>query len=171
MKISSLTSSPSRRSMTGLPATLSIGLGTRWVLGRRRVPFPASGMITCMSASSVAVLEPDEVVELRRRCFEHVAVHDGLDLVNESRRNVHRFAGLERAGDELLAGTGPEDQLAPEHVHGLVFHVVILETQDVPRLHVQDLADVAIGAGPDELIPPWLLHSVRHIGHATPPWL
>src|SRR5829696_1671446 len=111
MKMSSLTSSPSRRSITqsitGRPATFSMGLGTRCVCGRRRVPFPASGMITCMSASSVAVAEPDEVVELRRRCFEHVAVHDGLDLVNEPRRNVHRFAGLERAGDELLAGAGP----------------------------------------------------------------
>ena len=107
MKISSLTSSPSSRSitqsMTGRPATLSIGLGTRWVCGRRRVPFPASGMITCMSASSVAVLEPDQVVELRRGCLEHVAVHDGLDLVDEPGRDVHRLARLEGARDSSSA--------------------------------------------------------------------
>src|SRR6476646_6545606 len=119
--MSSLTSSPSRRSITqsitGRPATFSIGLGTRCVCGRRRVPFPASGMITCMSAPSVAVLEPDEVVALRRGCLEHVAVHNGLDLVHELGRNVHALADLERARLERVAGPGAEDQLAPEHVH------------------------------------------------------
>src|SRR5215210_4637463 len=104
MKISSLTSSPARRSitqsMTGRPATLSSGLGTRWVCGRRRVPFPASGTITCMSASAVAVLEPDQVVELGCGCLQHVAVHDGLDLVDEPGRNVHRLARLERPYDD-----------------------------------------------------------------------
>ena len=93
MKISSVTSRPSSRSitqsMTGRPATLSIGLGTRWVWGRSRVPLPASGMITCMSAPSVAVLEPDEVVELGGGRLEHVAVHHRLDLVDQLGRNVH----------------------------------------------------------------------------------
>src|SRR5579864_6552182 len=102
MKISSSTASPESRSITqsitGRPATLSSGLGTRWVCGRRRVPFPASGMITCMSASAVAVLEPDEVVQLRRRCLEHVAVHDGFDLMHEPGRDMRRLAGAEGPG-------------------------------------------------------------------------
>jgi hypothetical protein len=38
--------------ITGLPATFSIGFGVTWVCGRRRVPFPASGMITFMARSS-----------------------------------------------------------------------------------------------------------------------
>src|SRR3954469_9582332 len=101
MKISSVTSSPSRRSITqsitGRPATFSSGLGTRCVCGRSRVPLPASGMITCMSASSVAVLEPDQVVELRRGGLEDVAVHDGFDLVHEPGRDVDRLTRLERA--------------------------------------------------------------------------
>src|SRR5215211_1346884 len=100
MKISSLTSNPSNRSITqsitGRPATLSIGLGTRWVWGRRRVPFPASGMMTCISAPAVAVLDPDEIVELRGGRLQHVAVHDGLDLVDQRGRNVHGVSGLER---------------------------------------------------------------------------
>src|SRR5580765_4359228 len=99
MKISSLTSSPTRRSitqsMTGRPATLSSGLGTRWVWGRRRVPFPASGMITCMSASSVAVLEPDEIVELGSRGLEHVAVGDRLDLMHQAGGDVDALPGPE----------------------------------------------------------------------------
>ena len=52
MKMSSSMSSPSSRSITqsitGRPATLSSGFGTRCVCGRSRVPFPASGMITCI---------------------------------------------------------------------------------------------------------------------------
>src|SRR6478752_3091696 len=125
MKISSLTSSPSSRSitqsMTGRPATLRSGLGTRWVWGRRRVPFPASGMITCMSASAVAVLEPDKVVELRRGCFEHVAVDHRFDLVDELGRDVDGLPCLERTGLELGTGTRAQDELAQSssNPHGL----------------------------------------------------
>src|SRR5689334_15120973 len=171
MKISSLTSSPSSRSitqsMTGRPATLSSGLGIRWVCGRRRVPFPASGMITCMSASSVAVLEADQIIELRRGCLEDIAVHHGLDLVNQLGRNVNGLAGLERARLELRARAGAENELAAEHVHRLVLEIVVLETQDVARLHVENLADIPVGARPDQLIPPWFVHSIRHIGHGA----
>ena len=60
-----------------------------------------------------------------------------------------RLAGLERARLERVAGPGAEDQLAPEHVHRLVLQVVVLQAQHVPRLHVEDLAHVAVGAGPD----------------------
>src|SRR6185437_11876822 len=171
MKISSLTSRPSRRSITqsitGRPATFSSGLGTRWVWGRRRVPFPASGMITCMSAPSVAVLEPDEIVELGGRRLEDVAVHHGLDLVHELGRNVDGLAGAERAGLQLGAGPGAEDQLAPEHVHRLVLAMVILQAQHVSRLDVQDLAHVALGAGPDQLVSPRFVDSVRQVGHCV----
>src|SRR6476661_4524347 len=173
MKISSLTSRPWSRSitqsMTGRPATLSMGLGVRWVCGRRRVPFPASGMITCMSASSVAVLEPNQVVELRRGRLEHVAVHHRLDLVDQLGRNMDGLAGLERARLELRPGSGPEDELPAQHVHRLVLHVVVLQAQDVTGLHMQDLAHIAVRARPDELVAPGFVHSVRHIGHGYPP--
>src|SRR5918992_5387950 len=110
MKISSVISSPSSRSitqsMTGRPATLSRGLGTRCVWGRSRVPFPASGMITCISTSSVAVLEAHEVVELGRRGFEHVAVHNRLDLVDQLRWDMHGVARLEWPGHCGIAPSG-----------------------------------------------------------------
>src|SRR5512134_611253 len=143
MKISSLTSRPSSRfmtqSITGRPATLSSGLGTRWVWGRRRVPLPASGMITCMSASPVAVLESYEIVELGRGRLEYVAVHHGLDLVDQRRWNVYRLAGLEGTGQERVALPRPEDQLAGEDVHRLVLAVVVLQAEDVPGADVQKL--------------------------------
>ena len=34
-----------------------------------------------------------------------------------------------------------------------------------PALHVENLADVAIGAGPDQLVAPGLVHPVWHFGH------
>src|SRR5688572_1204517 len=144
MKISSLTSRPSSRSITqsitGRPATLSSGLGTRWVWGRRRVPLPASGMITCMSASTVAVLNPHQIVELRRRGLEHVAVLDGLDLVDQLGGNANRLAGPEPPLLERGPGLDPEQQLAAQHVHGFVLDVVILEAQHVAGAHVENLA-------------------------------
>src|SRR5688572_10115101 len=171
MKISSVTSRPSSRSITqsitGRPATLSSGFGTRWVWGRSRVPLPASGMITCMSASSVSVLEAHQVVELGRGGLEHVAVHHRLDLVDQLGRNMDRLAGLERSADKRVSGLGPKNELSGQHMHGLVLLVVILETEDVPRLHMQDLPHVAIGPGPDELIAPGLLHSERHLRHSA----
>src|SRR4030095_1871645 len=120
MKISSLTSRPSSRSITqsitGRPATFSRGLGTRWVCGRSRVPFPASGMITCMSASAVAVLETHQIVELGRRCLEHVAVLDGFDLVHESWWNVCALARPEAPFLQLTGRPRADEQLTPGDV-------------------------------------------------------
>src|SRR5687767_10532795 len=96
------------QSITGRPATLSSGLGTRWVCGLSRVPLPASGMITCMSASSVTVLEPHEAVELRRGGLENVAVHHRLDLVDQPGWNVNGFPLSEWARYEVIAASGPE---------------------------------------------------------------
>src|SRR5512144_1709698 len=97
---------PSRRRssrmycITGLPATFNIGFGVMCVCGRRRVPFPASGMMTFMRRSSwragslppVAVLETHHVVELGRGRLEHVAVGDGLHVVNRAGRDAERVS-------------------------------------------------------------------------------
>src|SRR5512141_3391456 len=141
MKMSSSMFSPSSRSITqsitGRPATLSSGVGVRWVCGRSRVPFPASGMMTCISASPVAVFEPYQVVEVVGGRLQHVAVHHGLDLVHERRRDVRALAGPERARDEAIALLDPQDQLAGQDVHRLVLQVVVLQTQDMTSLQVQ----------------------------------
>jgi hypothetical protein len=84
---------------------------------------------------------------------------------HESGRDVHAFAGPEAALLERGAGSGAEDQLAPEDVHRLVLAVVVLQAEHVAGAHVKDLADVAVGAGPDELIAPRLLDSVGDVGH------
>src|ERR1019366_7931769 len=164
MKISSSTSRPLSRSITqsitGRPATLSIGLGIRCVCGRRRVPLPASGMMTCMSsASPVAVGDAHQVVEFRGRRLEHIAVDHRFDLVNRRGRNVHRIAGAEGAlyRRAVADRPGAEDEFAGEYVHRLVLLVVILDRQQVPRLYVEDLADIAIPVRPDQFGAPGLL--------------
>src|SRR5688572_16362080 len=92
--------------ITGLPATLSIGFGVMCVCGRSRVPLPASGMITFMwwtsrgswragAFSSVAILETNDVVELRRARLEHVAIGDRLHVVHGPRRYAERLPCLE----------------------------------------------------------------------------
>src|SRR3954464_11289624 len=117
MKISSVLSRPSSRSITqsttGRPATLSSGLGTRRVGGRRRVPFPARGMITCISTSSVAVLEAYQIIQLGRRGLEHVAVHNRLDLVDQPGRDMHALTRPERTGNGSVTLPGAELELAP----------------------------------------------------------
>ena len=70
-----------------------------------------------------------------------------------------------RRSTQLLALAQAEDQLAAEHVHGLVLDVVVLAAQHVARLHVQNLADVAVGPGPDQLIAPGLLDPIRRVRH------
>src|SRR3954469_14786745 len=146
MKISSVTSSPSSRSITqsitGRPATFSNGLGTKCVCGRSRVPLPARGMITCISVPSVTVLKPDEVVQLRCGGLEDIAVHHRLDLMDHLRGHVHRLARPERPGHQLFPCLGSKDQLAGQHVHRLILQVVVLKAEHMSRLDVKDLSDV-----------------------------
>src|SRR6267143_735629 len=48
-----------------------------------------------------------------------------------------------------------------EEVDGLVLLAVVLPAERVPTGHVQDLPDVALGVGPDELVAPGLLDAPR----------
>src|SRR3954451_19747106 len=123
-------------------------------------------MITCISTSSVAVLEAYQIIQLGRRGLEHDAVHNRLDLVDQPGRDMHALTRPERTGNGSVTLPGAELELAPEHVHRLVLEVVVLETEHVPGLHVKDLPHVPVGAGPDQLVAPGLLHPVRSLRHA-----
>src|SRR5213079_918824 len=43
------------------------------------------------------------------------------------------------------------------------------QRQDVSRLDVEDLADVAVGSGPDQLVAPGLVDAIGEVSHPSPP--
>src|SRR4030095_10015076 len=168
---------PSRRRssrmycITGLPATFSIGFGVMCVCGRRRVPLPASGMITFMtgasrrmchgipswragSFSSVAILESDDVVELWRADLEDVAVRDRLHGVHGSRGYAKRLSDLEPHVAHLAVDLDSVHEVSRQEVHGLVLLVVVLHGQRVPGVDMQHLAAIAVGKRPNRLVSP-----------------
>src|SRR5439155_25881963 len=106
--------------------------------------------------------------DLGGRCFEQVGRHYGLELVDQPGLDVERLALPHAALDQRVPLLQPEDDLAREHVDGLVLTVVVLETQHVAGLDVEDLAHVAIGPRPDQLVPPRLLDAIWDVAHATP---
>src|SRR6266480_1368612 len=155
--------------MTGRPATRTRGLGTRLVSGSRRVPLPASGTMTFTSHPPVAVFEPHHVVDLGRRGLKQVARHHRLELMDQLGLDVERRPLRHEPFDQRIAPLDTENDLPREHVNRFVLLVVVLQRQDVSGLDVQDLAHVAVGPGPDQLVAPWLLHTVLQVSHLPLP--
>src|SRR6266852_2224880 len=153
--------------MTGRPATRTRGFGTRLVSGRSRVPFPARGTMTFMSHASVAVFEPHHVVDLGSRGLEQVGRHHRLELADHLGLDVERCSLRYGPLDQRIALLDAEDDLAREHVDRFVLLVVVLQRQDVSRLDVQYLADVAVSPRPAQLVAPRFLHAVREDGLVT----
>src|SRR4051812_49672269 len=122
-------------------------------------------MITCISPSSVSVLETHQIVQLRGTGLEHVTIPHRLDLMDHLGRDVDRLTGLKCPGLEALAIAGSKGELPREYVHRLVLHIVILQTEHVTGFHVKNFSDIAISPGPDQLVAPRLLDSVWHVGH------
>src|SRR5205809_5771197 len=155
--------------MTGRPATRTRGFGTRLVSGRSRVPFPARGTMTFMSHPSVAGFEPHHVVDFGSRGLEQVGRHHRLELVDHLRLDVERGSLRHGALDQRIALLDAQDDLAREHVDRFVLLVVVLQRQDVSGLDVEDLADVAVGSGPDQLVAPGLFDTIGEVSHPSPP--
>src|SRR5467141_1910802 len=151
--------------MTGRPATRTRGFGTRLVSGRSRVPFPASGTMTFMSRPPVAVFEAHDVVDLGGGSLEQVGRGHGLELMDQLRLDVERRPLRHGPLDQRIALLDAEDDLAREHVDRFVLLVVVLQRQDVSRLDVQDLADIAVGPRPDQLVAPRLVDAIGEVGH------
>src|SRR6266478_2763360 len=81
---------------------------------------------------------------------------------------MERFPLAQRALDERLALLETQHDLTAQDVDRFVLLFVILEAEDVPGLDVQDLADVAIGPRPDDLVAPGLVNAIGKVGHNTP---
>jgi hypothetical protein len=107
---------------------------------------------------AVAVFEPHDIVELRRRHFEHIRVDDRDHPVPKTWRDVKRLSGTQLAGGwRFTFGEAFEEEPPRENHDRFVLHAVILERERFARAHVKNLADVAICLGPDQLVAPGLV--------------
>src|SRR5881628_2917524 len=74
-----------------------------------------------------------------------------------SGRQVEAFARSEPDAAGLAPlGADLEGHGAGQDAHRLLLPAVVLEAQRLAGAHVEDLADVAVGARPDGLVPPGL---------------
>src|SRR5207249_8930863 len=89
----------------------------------------------------------------------------GLELVDQLRLDVERRALRHAPLDQSVSLLDAEHDLAREHVDGLVLLVVVLEREHVAGLDVKDLPDVAVRAGPNQLVAPGLFDAVGEVGH------
>ena len=122
----------------------------------------ASGGEQCLQdRPPVAILEPDDVVQFGRRDFEDVAVVDRGHAVDGLRRDVHRFARLHLALDQLVAFLDLEQHPAGPEEDRLVLLIVVLQAEGVAGVDVNQLADVAVGLGPVQLVAPGLLYTIH----------
>src|SRR5215472_6281549 len=109
--------------------------------------------------ASVAVLEADDVVELRRRDLEDRRVLERGDPVHRSGAEVEaRARGDDLLVERLLAGVAElEPRAAALDVPALVFLPVELERERLARPHEEDLPDVGVCVRPDQLPAPRLV--------------
>src|SRR5256885_1302533 len=76
--------------------------------------------------------------------------------------DVERLPRQELDGPALLPVLEVLKQQPPGQDHdGLVLLYMVLERQPLPLLDVQDLADVAVGVGPDQLMAPGFVHGTH----------
>src|SRR5438105_2860496 len=114
------------------------------------------------SDSTVAVVEPHDVVELGRGDFEHVALFERFHAVAETRRDVHAVSRLEHASVlRAVLRRALETQPTGEHADRFVLDAVVLKAQRFALAQMQDLSDVTVGMRPDELVAPRLVDANR----------
>src|SRR5713101_1612014 len=116
----------------------------------------------------VSVFQPDDVVQLRRRHLEDVAVFNRRHAVDRLWRDVDALARLHLTLLQASALVDLEEQPARVQVDRLVLHVVILQAQRVARVDVNQLADVPLGLCPMELVAPGFFHA-RDLAHDVTP--
>src|SRR5436190_1680352 len=119
--------------------------------------------------ASVPVLEPDDVVEVRRRDLEDRRVLERRDPVHRSGLEAEARPGRDHLlVQRLLAGLAElELRAIALHVPALVLRPVELERECLRGPHEQDFADVRVGVRPDELPAPRLLDPPRLEGETV----
>ena len=76
------------------------------------------------------------------------------------RRHVHGLAWAHFGADELAIDFPLEQDAARPHEDRLILLVVVLQAEGVTLVDVDLLADIAVGAGPPQLVSPWFLDAM-----------
>src|SRR2546427_8448069 len=111
----------------------------------------------------VGVLEPHDVVGVRRRDLEDRRVLERRDAVDGTGRVVEAVPGPDQPGVEGTLSRGAELELRPAalYVPALLLLAVELEAERVAGADEEGLAEIRIRVGPDQLPPPGLLDLAR----------
>src|SRR6476661_2354221 len=104
--------------------------------------------------TAVSILEPDDVVEFGGGDLEHIAIGDRGHAMDGLRRDVDRLSWFNLALDEFVPFLDLEEHPAGGEVNGFVLLVVVLETERVAGLDVNDFSDVALGFRPVQFVTP-----------------
>src|SRR6266550_3236833 len=118
----------------------------------------------CPLATEV-VLDPHDVVQLGRRDLDDLDPLDRLVSMPSADRDVLPFARAQVAdGHRSVVALEMKPQPAADDEDRLVLALVVLEREAAAGLDDEDLPDVAVGVGPDQLVAPWLVDSAC-LGH------
>src|SRR5690349_19591575 len=125
---------------------------------------PRSGRVRPFATE--IVLDPDDVVELRRRHLEQLAALDRLEPMDPPGRDVAVLPGAQLvvADDAVLV---LEVQLQPTggDEDRLILGRMALERQSLAGLDDEPLADVSIRVRPDQLVAPRLVDADGLVAH------
>src|SRR4029079_10077664 len=114
---------------------------------------PGSGRVGPLPAE--IVLEPDDVVELRRRDLDQLASIDRLEPVDTACRDPRALADAELLlTDDAVVVLEIQPQSALPDQDALVLDLVALQGEALSRLDHQQLADVPSRVGPDQFVSP-----------------
>src|SRR5690606_3090232 len=103
------------------------------------------------SLAAIAVLEPHDVREMRRRDFGHVGVLNRDHAMDELGRDVKRVALAENGFLEVLDVVAVNDgHFSGNDKERLFLDLVELERKLVALIDVQDFSDIVLGFGPNQ---------------------
>src|SRR2546422_2852378 len=112
---------------------------------------------------SVPILKPDHVFQFRRRSLQNITIFDGSHAVSHPRRDMKTVSRLEPKDLSFPLALYLQIHSPAQQTNGLILDPMILITQRLPFLDMENLPDITVRVCPDELIAPRLLDLFAYI--------
>jgi hypothetical protein len=114
------------------------------------------------SLSSIAVFEPDHIIEMIGGNLEKAAIRHRDHSMKRARRHVKNGSLLEEMALEAVdIGSHDEFEIAIEHSQGFFLDLVILQAQRLTLADEEDLADIVLGLGENFFVSPGFIDNTR----------